>query len=241
MNFLDGWMNRAVGHANKPENPGNPARGIFVIGTDTEVGKTYVSCVLIRHLARRGLRVGVYKPAASGLSPGVPSDAEQLIAASLLPWPEERVCPQRFVAPLAPPVAAARERRRVDDQLLVAGARWWKGQCDVLVVEGAGGALSPLSERMTVLDLAVELAYPIVLVAGHRLGMINHTLLTLEALAARQLELLALIINQVTDPSAAAPDGVQLAETLRSLEGLVGQLPCWTVAHAGTALSEVAT
>jgi dethiobiotin synthetase len=241
MNFLDEWVNRTDGHANKPENQGNPARGIFVIGTDTDVGKTYASCLLIRQLAQRGLCVGVYKPVASGLVPGQPTDAERLIAASGRAWPLERACPQSFTAPLAPPLAAAREGRHVDPHLLAAGVQWWRDRCDVLLVEGAGGALSPLSMQTTVLDLASRLEYPLVLVAGHRLGMINHTLLTLEAAAHRGLKTLALIVNSLSPPDDCDADCVQLAESLQSIKAFCSNVPCWTLAHGATTLSQAAT
>ena len=239
MNFLDEWMNRTDGHANKPENQGNPARGLFVIGTDTDVGKTYVACLLVRQLARRGLRVGVYKPAASGLVPGVAGDAQRLIDASGQAWPLAHVCPQAFAAPLAPPLAAARAGARVDEGLLRRGAQWWRERCDVLVVEGVGGALSPLSENVTVLDLACAFQYPLVLVAGHRLGMINHALLTLEAVERRGLQMLALIVNEAACSAADDPGSVQLAESLQLLKTFCRNLPCWSVAHDGTALSKL--
>ena len=241
MRFLDEWIGRTDGHANKPENQGNPARGIFVIGTDTDVGKTYVACLLVRHLAARGIRVGVYKPVASGLVAGQRSDAERLMAATGQTWPAERVCPQSFAAPLAPPLAAARAGQHVDKALLAGGVQWWRGRCDALIVEGAGGACSPLSGSSTVLDLAMQLNYPLVLVAGHRLGMINHTLLTLEAIERRGLTALALIVNEVIDPAGREADGVQLAESLEMLAAFCGHLPCWTLEHGATALSLAAT
>ena len=241
MRFLDEWVKRTVGHANKPDNHGNPARGIFVVGTDTDVGKTYVSCLLVRHLAARGMRVGVYKPVASGLVAGQLSDAERLLAASGQPWPLERVCPQTFAPALAPPIAARRVHRRVDEELLSGGVQWWRNACDVLLVEGAGGALSPLSDTLTVLDLACQLGYPLILVAGHRLGMINHTLLTLEAIERRSLTTLALVINEAIDPACRATDSVELAESVAMLQAFCGNLPCWTLGHGGTALSPAAT
>lgn len=233
-------MNRADGHANNLDSQSNPTRGIFVIGTDTDVGKTYASCLLIRQLERRGVCVGVYKPAASGIVPGLLSDAERLIEASGRDWPIEHVCPQSFEPALAPPLAASRLGRRVDDELLYQGAAWWQGRCDVLLVEGAGGALSPLSEESTVLDLACRLGYPLILIAGHRLGMVNHTLLTLEAVARRGLHTLALIINEAGGAAADDPDSVQLLESLRLLKPFCGNLPCMTLEHEGTALSPVA-
>jgi dethiobiotin synthetase len=258
MTFLDDWKAKTVRHANKPDTQGNPPHGIFVIGTDTDVGKTYASCVLVSNLRSKGVRIGVYKPVASGVHSGAASDAERLIAASGLPWPVERVCPQSFAAPLAPPLAAAREGRRVDVQRLAAGAAWWREQCDLLVIEGAGGALSPLAEDCTVLDLASQLGYPIVLVAAHRLGMINHTLLTLEAIERRGLTTLAVIINQVMPSESETAGDLRVSDALQLLRPLGSRLqanaatqrdgaaPCsnlqyWMLEHQGTALSPVPT
>ncbi len=238
MNFLDEWLAQTEGHANNLDRQGNPARGLFLIGTDTDVGKTYVAQLLIRQLAERGLRVGAYKPVASGIVEGVAGDAERLHAATGLDWPIDRVCPQRFAAALAPPVAARREGRRVDEALLRSGAAWWRDKCEVLVVEGAGGGLSPIADRTTVLDLAVDVGYEVILVAEHRLGMMNQVLLTLEALQRRALKLAGLVINH---PNSATNGDVQLHESLECMlpfcGDLLGKMQVWVVSHRGSALS----
>lgn len=252
MRFLNSWFEQTFGHANSLRHQGNPARGLFVLGTDTDVGKTYVSCLLVRYLreqllAERGPElgltrgVGVYKPVASGWTPGEPGDPEHLLAAAGEAWPLERVCPQRFLAPLAPPLAAQREGRQVDPQLLLSGAQWWTERCDILLVEGAGGALSPLSTYTTVLDLAAELKYPVILIAEHRLGMMNHILLTLEAIERRKLECLALIINEVRAPNDRHAQWPQLNESLLGLAPFCPNLPCWISPYAGSTLSPAAT
>jgi dethiobiotin synthetase len=175
---------------------------ICVLGTDTEIGKTFVSARLARALVGRGRRVGAYKPAASGAALGSgQSDADLLHNAAGLKDPIERVCPQCFLAPLAPPLAARLEGRSVDEALLLAGAQWWQSRCDVLLIEGAGGVLSPISERWTCLDLALRLAdgfdsFRVLLVSEHRLGMVNQVLMAIEAIQVRQLPLLGIFINQ---------------------------------------------
>lgn len=187
--------------------------GVFIIGTDTEVGKTYQAVKLAQALCARSIRVGAYKPVASGVitqaannmgtttaSPPhhhMPSDATLLQAAAQTPVPIERICPQSFRAPLAPPVAASLEGRTVDEPLLRAGAEWWKNACDFLIVEGAGGALSPISASLTVLDLASSFRLPLVVVAANRLGVVNHVLLTLEASAARGLHVIGIVLNDL--------------------------------------------
>ena len=193
-----------VTHANKLSQSSNRfsrqrlgSGGLFVIGTDTEVGKTFVACRLAKLLVELGMRVGVYKPVASGSVEMSRSDAELLRAAANQDCELEYVCPQQFAAPVAPPIAAAMERREVDEALLLSGANWWLGRCELLIVEGAGGALSPISSKQTVLDLAVQFGYPLLLVVASRLGAVNHTLLTLEAAHKRGLRVEAIVLNQL--------------------------------------------
>lgn len=184
-------------YANRLKSESKPPRGLFVIGTDTEIGKTYVSCLLVRHLVKLGHRVGVYKPVASGIVEGDPTDAELLRSATEIDWPTERVCPQLYASPLAPPIAARAERRQVDKNLLVEGARWWFDQCDILIVEGVGGSLSPIANDWTVLDLALRIKLPLLLVAANRLGVVNQVLLALEAAATRKLPVTAVVLNSL--------------------------------------------
>lgn len=153
--------------------------GLFVTGTGTEVGKTYVAALIARALRAAGLRVGVYKPVASGFQSPEESDAWQLWEAAGKPRTLDEVCPQQFAAAVAPPVAAEMEGRTVDERLLVSGLDVWRQDSDFLLVEGAGGLLSPLSQNMYGADLAVELGLPIVVVSANRLGTINDTLQSL--------------------------------------------------------------
>jgi len=159
------------------------ARGLFITGTGTDVGKTYVAALLARALASTGKRVGVYKPVASGceLRDGVlkSSDAVALWEAAGCPGTLAQVCPQMFSAPLAPHLAARAEGQRVDPQLLRSGLEFWRESCDVVLVEGAGGLMSPVSDDDYNADLADEFGYPLVVVAANELGTINATLQTL--------------------------------------------------------------
>lgn len=192
-------------------------RGLFITGTDTGVGKTFVASAIVRRLRDRKIRVGAYKPAVSGSTPGpdgpIWSDVEILYAALGGEYPREAICPQRFEAPLAPPVAAHREGREIDARLLIEGAGWWNDRVDVLIVEGAGGWLSPLADHLAVADVARELGFPIVIVARLSLGTINHTLLTIEAAQARNVPIAGIILNR------AAPPGVKdLSEETNAVE-----------------------
>jgi len=188
-----------------------PARGIFITGTDTEVGKTYVSCLLAKSLVAAGHRVGVYKPAASGGELGsggqcVCSDATLLWQAADRPGTVHDVCPQMFIAPVAPHVAAREEERVIDESLLVAGLEFWSDRCDLVIVEGAGGYLSPISEGSLVADIAHRIGYPLLLVTANRLGTINQTLQSLLAIEVYDggLPLSGVILNEVSDSAVDA-------------------------------------
>ncbi|MEN6451053.1 MAG: dethiobiotin synthase [Thermoguttaceae bacterium] len=161
----------------------NDLPGLFITGTDTGVGKTYVGGLIARQLAAQGHRVGVYKPAASGClrqnGTLVSEDAVALWEAAGRPGDLEHVCPQRFAAPLAPHLAAAAEGRRLDAELMRRGLDYWRERSDVLLVEGAGGLLSPMGEREYNADLAAAFGLPLVVVARNVLGCVNHALQTL--------------------------------------------------------------
>ncbi len=158
--------------------PHNPA-GLFITGTDTGIGKTYVAALISMSLAHAGYRVGVYKPALSGCEPEQSSDATVLWQAAGKPGECSRVCPQQFAAPLAPHLAARAERKEIDVKLLRSGLDYWRERSEVVVVEGAGGLLSPISDSDCVADLALEFGYPLVVVAPNRIGTLNQTLQTL--------------------------------------------------------------
>jgi dethiobiotin synthetase len=177
-------------------------RGLFITGTDTGVGKTYVAVQIVEALRASGHAVGVYKPVETG----VPrcegqSDAQRLWEAAGRPTALADVCPQQFAAPLAPPRAARAARRTVDAALLRRGLDVWHRRCDVVVIEGAGGLLSPLSDNDYVADLAHDLGFPLLIVAPNTLGVINQTLQTLfVASHFRQgLDVAGIVLNTLPD------------------------------------------
>ncbi len=188
-------------------------RGLFITGTDTEVGKTYVAALVAKALAAAGLRVGVYKPVASGclMQRGklVSEDAVTLWNAAGRPGKLQHVCPQRFAAPLAPHLAAREAGQRVDPKLLRSGLDYWRERSDIVLVEGAGGLMSPLSDEDYNADLAYDFGYPLVVVAPNVLGTINQTLQTLiTASTFREgLDAAGIVLNEVRpipDASAAS-------------------------------------
>lgn len=180
-----------------------PPRGLFITGNDTEVGKTWVASIIVRSLVQAGYRVGVYKPVASDCvldgTNLVSEDSLALWSAAGQPLTPETVCPQRFRAPLAPHLAARAEGREVDVQLLREGLSAWVGHCDVVLVEGAGGLMSPIGDTEYVADLALDFGYPLVVVAANVLGAINQTLQTLITAASFRggLPVAGIVLNDV--------------------------------------------
>lgn len=178
-------------------------RALFVTGTDTGVGKTYVTSMLARELLAAAVNVGACKPVCSGSAPGpnglMWEDVEALYGATRKRFPRERICPQTFAAPLAPPVAAKLAGTAVDRELLHDAVRWWNGRVDLLLIEGVGGLLCPLTEDETIAEFARDLGVPLLIVGRLGLGTINHTLLTIEAARSRNLAIAGVILNQ-TDP-----------------------------------------
>jgi len=174
--------------------------GYFITGTDTGVGKTVVAGALAAVLRRRGVDVGVMKPVATGCERRreglVSPDAEFLAKAADAPEPLEEICPVRFAEPLAPTVAAARAGREVD--LHPAWTAWQRLRRahDVMVVEGIGGALCPVTPRQTAADLARRFNLPVLVVARPGLGTINQTAMTVEVLRSRRLAVAGIVINR---------------------------------------------
>jgi len=190
---------------------------LFVTGTDTGVGKTFVSCALAAALRVRGLRVGVMKPVETGVV-REPEDALALRAAAGDPAPLDDVCPYRLRAPLAPAVAARLEGATLDVDRLAALIGRRTREADVLLVEGAGGLLVPVVGRLTWAELAARLALPVLIVAANRLGTVNHCALTARVAAANGLRATGFVLSQPapdTDESAATN-----ADTIASLTGL---------------------
>jgi dethiobiotin synthetase len=164
------------------------ARGFFVTGTGTEVGKTVVAGVIARSLVAAGERVAVFKPAASGLEAGGEPDHALLRRAAGSTQADDEITPYRYEAPLSPHLGAELAGAQIDPARLLAAARQASERAEALVVEGVGGLLVPLTLGYLVRDFARELGLPLVIAAAPGLGTINHTLLTIEAARAVGLE-----------------------------------------------------
>ena len=184
-------------------------KGIFVTGTDTEVGKTFFACALARYLRALGYKVGVMKPAETGCDTAdgklVPQDAIALKAASGCDLPLEKICLYKFAEPLAPSVAAEREGRLIDVDRLLDTYQEISTAHEITLVEGAGGLMVPVLPSYSYADFARVLKLPLIVVAPNKLGVINHLLLTLEHASCKGLNVLGYVLNQMeTAPSIAA-------------------------------------
>lgn len=197
------------------------ARGYFVTGTDTGIGKTLFAAALTRALARGGLRVAVMKPVASGAvrtAEGLRSeDALTLSAEATVTAPYETVNPYCFLPPISPHIAAAQVGVQIDLQVLRARYAALAAAADCVIVEGAGGWLAPIAPAAGMADIAHVLAVPVILVVGMRLGCLNHALLTYESIGAHAANFAGWVANGI-DPAMECA-----AENRRTLCARLGE------------------
>lgn len=197
----------------------------FVTGTDTEVGKTFVTCALIRRGAQLGMRAAGVKPVAAGTdADGNNEDIEAIRAASSVALPPAIINSYCFRDFVAPHIAAAEKGVLIDIDAIVTACRTAQEATDLLIVEGVGGFRVPLGVDRDTADLAVALGLPVILVVGLRLGCINHALLTVEAIAARGLTLAGWVANHL-DPEMARIDDNIAALRERLGAPLLGSVP----------------
>ena len=187
-----------------------PIPSIVVTGTDTGVGKTLVAGAIGNWFHRRGFRVSVLKPCATGCVRRreglVSEDAEFLAHCADARFPLDLVCPQCYAEPLAPAIAAERAHQPLDWEAIDRSIRMMSDESDVMIVEGVGGVMVPMDARHTFLDIAVWLGAPAVVVARPALGTINHTLLTVEALRRAKVTVAGVVINRYPAESADAAE-----------------------------------
>lgn len=201
-----------------------PVRGVFVTGTDTEVGKTVISGALALLLRHAGRRVGVFKPFGTGgrrvVAEGfVNVDSEFLAWASDTHWDLATVTPASYGPPVAPLVAVEGSGQPIDWDAIAAAWNNIADDSDVMIVEGVGGVMVPITRSLTVLDLAEAFALPTIVVARSGLGTLNHTLLTVHALRSRGLQVVAIALNRY-DHSATDLATITNADVLADLTGL---------------------
>jgi dethiobiotin synthetase len=197
--------------------------GLFVTGTGTEVGKTVVAAAIARTLAAEGKRVAVFKPAVTGLEEEGETDHGLLRRASGSEQSDEQIAPYRYEPPASPHLAAALAGEEIDPERLRQAASEAAEGADAIVCEGVGGLLVPLSPTYLVRDLAVDLGYPLVIVAAPGLGTINHTLLTIESARTAGLDVVAVVLN----PWPKEP--TEIEQSNRKTIATLGNVPARTL------------
>ncbi len=179
------------------------SKGYFITGTDTGIGKTVVTALLASVLSRRGLRVGVMKPVETGCPQEgdrlLPQDSLFLRQVSGCTAPQELVTPYTFAEPLAPAIAAELAGITIEMKQICRCYEQLLAEHDVVLVEGAGGLLVPLTAQLSMHDIAVELNLPVLIVACNKLGAINHTALTV-TVARERSQVLGIVLNHIRAP-----------------------------------------
>ena len=212
----------------------------FVTGTDTEIGKTLVSAALLHILVQRGVRAAAMKPVAAGAEwrDGAwhNDDADMLAASAGVALPQAITTPYLFQTPAAPHIAAALENTAIDPAHILHCYAEVRRQAEAVVVEGVGGFRVPLTDSYDTADLAQQLALPVVLVVGVRLGCLSQAMLTVEAIQARGLTLIGWVANTVDADMGHAQANIQ-ALVQRIDAPLLGQLPRFEKPTAALAAS----
>lgn len=192
------------------------SRAYFVTGTDTGVGKTLVSCALLRAFAAQSKSAVGMKPVAAGCENTAGGlrceDVEQLIAAGNVAAPRELINPYAFCPPIAPHIAAAQAGVEIRLERIAEAFAQLRNLADVVIVEGVGGWRVPLNEREDTVDMARSLGLPVILVVGMRLGCLNHALLSASAIESAGLKLAGWVANRID------PDMPEYEENRRTLE-----------------------
>ncbi|VAW96418.1 Dethiobiotin synthetase [hydrothermal vent metagenome] len=209
-------------------------KGYFITGTDTSVGKTYFSVALVHVLRNQGKTVAVMKPVASGGTYDSGElrneDAQLLLDASGLDIPYELVNPYVFEAPVAPHIAAAENNIKISLPYIVDAYNQLAAKADVVVVEGVGGWHVPLvvddepSRYYSMVDLALQLKLPVIMVVGMRLGCLNHALLTAQAIRGSKLKFYAWVANTLEDEMPRYTENIESLKQL-IVEPLLAEIP----------------
>jgi dethiobiotin synthetase len=192
--------------------------GLFVTGTDTGVGKTLIAGAIAKILTDKGRNVGVFKPIATGCKHKwdglISDDTEFLFHCANNNLSLSTITPLGYRTPAAPIVSAAREGRPIDFDRIAAAYKDICRDSNIVIVEGIGGVRVPLTEQFDLLDLAVEFALPVVIVARPNLGTINHTLMTIDCVRAAKLKIAGVVINgynavESTTAEDTAPETIE--------------------------------
>jgi dethiobiotin synthetase len=210
----------------------------LVVGTDTSVGKTWITCALAKALKAAGQQVIAVKPFETGVTPGVPEDGELLAQATGQAEPKQALV--RLKTPVTVAVAADQEGVTLDYEAIVSKVREYAKPDVYLLVEGVGGLLAPVTWNDNALDMAHSLNARVLVVAADRLGTINHTLLTLRVLKAEKVPILGVVLNQPLEPDESSPSNAGAISRLANTDSVVRVPHLDDLDHAAEAVKEVA-
>ena len=210
------------------------ARGFFITGTDTGVGKTQCSSLLIRACADQGYKVVGMKPVASGATVVMDKlrneDALILMESANVEVPYDLVNPYCFSPPIAPHLAAQQSGIVIDLNTILESYKQLSGMADLLIVEGVGGWSVPLNDESDMSDLAQQFGLPVIMVVGIRLGCINHALLTAQSIQAKGCKLIGWIANFTTENVDVADENIKSLQA-RLTFPLLATIPYFSVFH----------
>ncbi len=182
------------------KNPKKPVNGFFITGTDTDVGKTVVTACLATLFINQGLDVGVMKPIETGVDPecssAANSDAKFLMEVAGSPDAETEVCPYRLKTPASPYQSAQIEGTQIQPSAILEKFKILQSRHKMMLVEGIGGLLVPITRNFNVADLVLEIGLPLIIVSRLRVGTLNHTLLTVNAAKQYGIKIKGIILNQ---------------------------------------------
>ena len=201
----------------------HPPKIIFVTGTDTGAGKTLLTALLLYHLRQTGVRALAMKPFCSGGT----ADVDLLSAIQNEELPKELMNPFYFKEPVAPLIAARKHRRKIELGEVLERIREVEKRCDCLLIEGSGGLLVPLGEGYSVLDLIAQLRCKVVVAARNRLGVINHTLLTVKTMQAVGIKNLTVSLMNIQHSDISA------LSNKRILQEILRPIPVYAVLFLG--------
>lgn len=196
--------------------------GLFITGTDTGVGKTYVTTLLAKHFLSEGVNVGVMKPLSCGSRSE--NDARKLKKELKLADPIKLINPIELIKPLAPYPAAKLAKKKINLDRVLAAYKELSLRHDLVLVEGVGGVLVPITKELMVADLIRIMSLPTIIVARAGLGTINHTLLTVEALRRRKVSIMGIVMNGYRGKELSEKSNAKMIEEISGLP-VIAQIP----------------
>ena len=190
----------------------------FITGTDTNIGKTVITCSLIAKLIEKGFRVGGMKPVAAGchMEDGymISDDVKKIVEVSNVNLNINEINPYQFEPPIAPHISFKKNKKDIDIHLIKKHLRSFETEMDYLFIEGVGGYAVPLTENFSTADLIKALDVPIILVVGMKLGCINHALLTVESILNKKQKLSGWVANQIDEHMLAYDENVSFLKEM---------------------------